>query len=71
MPQTADRGEGTIFGTTLESSGFAVYGRNRVEADPTLIQDTLQMLYYFYEGSVDQMCIRDRSMGSTKPCPNC
>ena len=53
MPLTADRGEGTIFGTTLESSGFAVYGRNRVEADPTLIQDTLQMLYYFYEGSVD------------------
>ena len=53
MPLTADRGEGTIFGTTLESSGFAVYGRNRVEADPSLIQDTLQMLYYFYEGSVD------------------
>lgn len=46
-------GEGTIFGTTLESSGLTIYGRNRVETDPSLIQDTLRVTYYFYEGSVD------------------
>ena len=46
-------GEGTIFGTTLESSGLTIYGRNRVEADPSLIQDTLSVTYYFYEGAVD------------------
>ncbi len=46
-------GEGTIFGTKLESSGLTIYGRNRVEADPSLIQDTLSVTYYFYEGAVN------------------
>lgn len=50
---TMSGGEGTIFATTLESSGLTIYGRNRVETDPSLIQDTLRVTYYFYEGSVD------------------
>lgn len=50
---TMTGGEGTIFATTLESSGLTIYGRNRVETDPSLIQDTLRVTYYFYEGSVD------------------
>lgn len=50
---TMTGGEGSIFATTLESSGLTIYGRNRVETDPSLIQDTLRVTYYFYEGSVD------------------
>ena len=50
---TMTGGEGTIFATTLESSGLTIYGRNRVKTDPSLIQDTLRVTYYFYEGSVD------------------
>lgn len=41
-------GKGTIYSTELESSGFAVFGRNRVKDDPTLIKDTIGMVYYFY-----------------------
>ncbi|MFR9503508.1 MAG: DUF4270 family protein [Rikenellaceae bacterium] len=39
---------GAIFSTTLETSGFGFYGRNREEVDHTLIQDTIGMTYYFY-----------------------
>ena len=39
--------KGTIYATDLTASGFSVYGRNRVEADPSLIQDTIGMVYYF------------------------
>ncbi len=39
---------GAIYGTLMSSSGFGFYGRNRVEEDPTLIQDTIGMSYYFY-----------------------
>lgn len=53
-PDTAmPEGKGAIFATSLESSGLTIYGRNRVETDPSLIQDTLRVTYYFYEGSVD------------------
>lgn len=45
-------GEGAVYATTLDASGFSVYGRNRVEADPTLIKDTLSILYVFYSTKV-------------------
>lgn len=39
--------KGTIYATDLTASGFSVYGRNRVEQDPSLIKDTIGMVYYF------------------------
>ena len=41
--------KGTIFATDLTYSGLSVYGRNRVKDDPSLIKDTIGMVYYFYE----------------------
>jgi len=40
-------GKGAIYATELEASGLSVYGRNRVEADPSLIKDTLKLHYIF------------------------
>ena len=45
----SEYGKGTVFGTKLETSGLAIYGRTRVKEDPSLIQDTVGMVYYFYE----------------------
>lgn len=42
-------GKGNIYALSLDASGFSVYGRNRVEADPTLIKDTIGMIFYFYD----------------------
>mgnify|MGYP000499193296 FL=1 len=39
-------GKGTIFATELTYSGLSVYGRNRVKDDPSLIKDTIGMVYY-------------------------
>ena len=47
----ATPGKGNIYGTSLEASGLSVYARNRVKDDPTLIKDTIGMVYYFYESS--------------------
>ncbi len=47
-------GKGTIYETDLASSGFTVYGRNRVKSDPTLIQDTIGMTYMFYDSYAGQ-----------------
>ena len=44
---------GTIFATSLEYSGLAVYGRNRLKDDPSLIKDTIGMVYYFYESGTE------------------
>lgn len=41
-------GKGTIYNTALDASGFSFYGRNRVEEDPSLIKDTIGVVYYFY-----------------------
>lgn len=41
--------KGGLYATALDASGFAIYGRNRVESDPTLIRDTLSMAYFFYD----------------------
>ena len=40
--------KGAMFSLNLEESGFTIYGRNRNEDDPELVQDTTQALYYFY-----------------------
>lgn len=40
---------GTIFATKLDASGLSIYGRNRVKEDPALIQDTIGMVFYFYD----------------------
>lgn len=46
-------GKGTIFATELTYSGLSVYGRNRVKDDPSLIKDTIDMVYYFYEDGAE------------------
>ena len=46
-------GKGTIFATDLTYSGLSVYGRNRVKDDPSLIKDTIGMVYYFYEDGAE------------------
>ena len=48
-----EKGKGNIYATSLDASGFAIYGRNRLESDPTLIADTLSIPYIFYDSSVD------------------
>ncbi len=39
--------KGSVYALSLAGSGFSVYGRNRVEEDPSLIKDTIGMVYYF------------------------
>lgn len=41
--------EGAMYALNLEETGFTIYGRNRNENDPELVQDTTQALYYFYD----------------------
>ncbi|MBR5849791.1 MAG: DUF4270 family protein [Alistipes sp.] len=48
-PTKIQEGKGAIYATTLESSSMAVYGRNRRPEDPSLIKDTIGMVYYFYD----------------------
>lgn len=45
----AGKVKGTVYGTSLSASGFAVYGRNRMKENPALIKDTIGMVYYFYD----------------------
>lgn len=42
-------GEGVMYGTKLNESGLSIYGRNRRKEDPSLIQDTIGMVYYFID----------------------
>lgn len=46
-------GKGTIFATDLSYSGLSVFGRNRVKDDPSLIKDTIGMIYLFYTDGVE------------------
>lgn len=46
-------GKGTIFATELTYSGLSVYGRNRVKDDPSLIKDTIGMVYNFYKDGAE------------------
>ena len=41
-------GQGNLFQTELDGSGFVIHGRNRDEKDPSLIRDTTTSVYYFY-----------------------
>ncbi len=53
IQQDGTKEKGTIFATSLDYSGLAVFGRNRVKDDPTLIKDTIGMVYYFYESGTE------------------
>lgn len=44
---------GTIYATSLDASGLSIFGRNRVESDPSLIKDTIGMVLYFYDSYVE------------------
>lgn len=44
---------GAVYSTTLEATALSVYGRNRREDDPSLIKDTIGMVYYFYDAYAD------------------
>lgn len=46
-PRTDAVAKGGMYATALDASGFSIYGRNRVQSDPTLIKDTLSMVYFF------------------------
>lgn len=62
--------KGSVYATDLTASGFSVYGRNRVEQDPSLIKDTIGMVYYFKDveltdcGNVSINTIRHEYDGS-------
>lgn len=60
----SEYGKGTVFGTKLETSGLAIYGRTRVKEDPSLIQDTVGMVYYFYETTKTTSAATYRSIRS-------
>ncbi len=45
--------QSSIYEVDLTQSGMILYGRNRNEQDPKLIQDTTVSLYYFYDSSVE------------------
>lgn len=42
-------GKGNVYATTLSGTTFSVFGRTRVEEDPSLIKDTIGMVYYLYD----------------------
>ena len=41
--------EGAIYSLDLEASGLMLQGRSRNPKDPSMIQDTVGMFYYFYD----------------------
>lgn len=47
-PATAEE-PGGIYQLDLTESGLVLFGRNRMEEDPSLIRDTTVSLYYFYD----------------------
>lgn len=49
LPLDFNGTSGATFATTLKESGMMLYGRNRDSVDATLIRDTLQTLFYFYD----------------------
>lgn len=48
-PLESEQVDGAIYATSLDASAFTVYGRNRRKEDPTLIQDTVGMSFYFID----------------------
>ncbi len=49
LPLDFSGNTGATFATTLNESGMMLYGRNRDSIDATLIRDTVQTLFYFYD----------------------
>ena len=49
LPLDLDGTHGATFATALNESGLLFYGRNRDSVDQTLIRDTLNTLFYFYD----------------------
>lgn len=49
----ASREENSLYELDITQSGLVLYGRNRNQTDPTLIQDTTTALYYFCDTEVD------------------
>lgn len=45
--------ESSLIQFKLSESGMILYGRNRNQTDPTLIQDTTHSLYYFLDSSAE------------------
>ncbi len=43
----SEEGTGGMYALDLSGSGLAVYGRTRVEKDPSLVKDTVSLLYIF------------------------
>lgn len=46
--EPAEGSEGAMFASDIEETGLILYSRNRYEADPTIIKDTVIMGYNFY-----------------------
>ncbi|WP_418983519.1 DUF4270 family protein [Alistipes sp.] len=49
QPELSAAAPGTVYSLSLAASGLSIYGRNRVKEDPSLIKDTIGMVYYFYD----------------------
>ena len=68
-------GKGCIYATTLTGTKLSIYGRNRVEEDPSLIKDTLELCYIFrhpyssYYGNLSINTIRHDYAQGTKIDP--
>lgn len=65
----SSKSQGAVFASTLESSGFGIYARNREPSDATLIKDTVGMTYLFYTekaeaGNVSINSVRHDYQGS-------
>ena len=44
-----ENGKGSVHTARSSGIGLSIYGRNRVEEDPTPIRDTVGMVYMFYD----------------------
>jgi hypothetical protein len=49
LPLECEGSTGATFATTLSESGMIFYGRNRDTIDQTLIRDTTETVFYFYD----------------------
>lgn len=74
LPKAAEptEGKGAIYSTELDASGLAIFGRNRQQNDPSLVKDTIGMVYYFYDkyaehGNVSVNTIRRDYTKATSP----
>lgn len=52
----SQNGKGGIYALDLSGSGLAVYGRTRVAEDPSLVKDTVSLLYIFKDTDFSPTC---------------